>query len=273
MSKATLPLKFLCRATAIAAVFSAGVAVMSAQSLQVPALDTSSDVLFSSSTTEQVATPVTEASIVPTTPNFAEMMQYGGGQRQRYGRPRYRGSNTNADGSNKYIFYGGFGLQQPVGNTWHYYTPSYGFQVGGGRQFSKHFALPIEFNYDHMGLTGQTLTNQINLYNNGINYFCNLNATECATDGVTDYSALDGNAHVWSFTVDPTYTFFQGESVGAYAVAGVGFYHKVTNFLAPEEEEYCDPFYGICEPIEVECRDRPLHLERSGLQCGFRLDL
>ncbi len=38
----------------------------------------------------------------------AEGMQYG--QRRRYGAPRYRGGNTNADGSEKYSGYAGAGL-------------------------------------------------------------------------------------------------------------------------------------------------------------------
>ena len=207
---------------------------------QAPAIDTSGDSLFSSSTAETA--PTTEASLVPPV-NFANTMQYGGGQR-RYGRPRYRGGNSNQDGSAKWTFFAGAGLSQPVGNTWHYYTPSYGLQVGGGRQFNRNFALTLDFDYDHMGLTGQTLTNEITLYNNDINYYCSLNAAYCAANGITDYTSLDGNAHVWSFTIDPTYTFFQGESVGAYAVAGVGFYHKVTNFTTPATGIAYSPFYG-----------------------------
>jgi hypothetical protein len=100
-------------------------------------------------------------------------------------------------------------------------------------------------------MTGQTLNNQLTLYNNDINYYCSLPANQatCLADGVSDFASLDGNMHVWSFTVDPTETFLQTDSWGAYAVEGVGFYHKVSNFLAPEAEEYCDPFYGICEGI------------------------
>jgi hypothetical protein len=217
-------------------------------SLQTPVIDTSSDLLFSTSATEN-AEPVAEASLAPMTANFAELMQYGGRPRARGGRPRYRGANTNPDGSNKWTGYAGFGLVQPVGNTYHYYTPSWGLQVGFGRQWSKKFALPIEFDYDHAGLTGQTLGNQINLYNNDSNYFCNLNLTNqniCATYGITNpaYTSLDGNMHTWSFSVDPTYTFLQTESVGAYVVAGAGFYHKVTNFTTPSVQEYCDYIYG-----------------------------
>jgi hypothetical protein len=258
------------RSAALAAVLSAGVAVMGAQTVSqaatasdvpasvaadsvqpAPTVPAPASALFSSSAAQAAPDPVIEASLLPANP-FGDPMQYGGGQRGRYGnRPRYRGSNTNADGSNKWIFYGGFGLQQPIGNTWHYYTPSWGLQVGGGRQFNKHFALPIEFDYDHAGLTGQALKNQITLYNNDINYYCGLpaNSAACLADGAADFTSLDGNMHTWSFSIDPTETFFQSNSWGAYAVEDVGFYHKVTNFLAPEEEEYCDPYYGFCEPI------------------------
>ena len=123
---------------ALLAFFGAGIATLGAQTstvqpadLRVPALDTTNVSLFSSSADEQEA-PVAEASLHPTVVNFAEAMQYGGGQRHRYGKPRYRGANTNEDGSSKYIFYAGAGLTQPNGNTFHYLTPSYGIQVGGG---------------------------------------------------------------------------------------------------------------------------------------------
>jgi hypothetical protein len=205
--------------------------------LSVPTTGTS---LFSSSNDEQEGTPVVEASLHPTVENFANAMQYGGGQRRRYGKTRYRGANTNADGSAKYIFYGGAGLSQPVGNTFHYLTPSYGIQVGGGRQFNKHFAVPIEFDYDHFGFAGQTLANQSLIY---------------FGDPAPSDNGFDGSSHVWSFSVDPTYTLLDGADhggLGAYIVAGVGFYHKVANFTVPQEEEYCDPYYGICEPIEVQ---------------------
>jgi hypothetical protein len=229
-------------AAALLVCVGAGVSVMGAQtstpptsasSFQTPATSTGSGDLFSSSATEEASVPVTEASVVRVTPNFAEMMQYGGGQRKRYGRPRYRGNNTNGDGSSKYIFYGGAGLSQPIGNTWHYLTPSYGFEVGGGRQFSKHFAVPVEFNWDHFGFTKQTLNNQTTVYDALFG--------AGAVDGL-----LDGNSHIWSFSVEPTVTFYQGEAWGAYAEVGAGFYHKTATFTLPQTGQYCDPYYGVC---------------------------
>jgi len=249
MSRATFSHHILRNAVALSAVFGAA-AVLSAQStiqtsqapstipaaevsLQVPALDTSKDVLFSSSATENADAPVAEASLAPMTPNFAEMMQYGG--RARAGRPRYRGANTNPDGSNKWTGYAGFGFQQPVGNTYKYFTPGWALQVGFGRQYSRHFAIPIEFDWDSMSLSKSALGNESYIYTfiaNGVG------------DPVASDNGIDANAHVWSFSIDPRFTFAGSDkaSWGAYVLADVGFYHKVTNFTAPELETVCTYF-------------------------------
>jgi hypothetical protein len=254
MSTATFSQHIARGAVALTAIFGAA-AALSAQTtiqpttqsaaqvnFQVPALDTSKDALFSSSATENADAPVAEASLVPMTPNFAEMMQYGG--RARAGRPRYRGANTNPDGSNKFTAFGGFGFQQTAGNTWKYYTPSWGLQVGFGRQWSKFFALPIEFDYDHAGLTASTLTNQAAVYNQTATQYNNANPNCASSTNGCAYAPnpLDGNMHIWSFSFDPTETFFHGQGWGAYAVEGVGFYHKVTNFVTPESVEFIDAF-------------------------------
>lgn len=235
------------RTVASMAILSAGFGIASAQSsvqtattdtvaaqpalnVQAPAIDTSSASLFSSSSDSSADATTTEASLNPATGvNFANYMQYGGGQRRRYGQPRYRGSNTNQDGSPKYTFFAGVGLVQPIGNTYHYLTPSYGLGFGGGRNFNHIFGLLAQFDYDHFGFTGQTLSNQSYIY------FGDSNPSD---------NGLDGSSHIWSFTLDPIVNFYQGKTVGAYAVLGVGFYHKVANFTTPQVEE---TFYGDYE--------------------------
>lgn len=259
MLKLNLPTVLARNVVALMAISGVGVTAMGAQApaeqpqtvqakpsldLSVPALDTSSVQLFSSSAEEDAAAPVAVASLHPTVANFGEGMQYGGGQRRRYGRPRYRGANTNEDGSSKYIFYGGAGLSQPMGNTFHYLTPSWGLQVGGGRQFNRHFAVPIEFDYDHFGMAGETLQNQQNLYNYFIGLYDASTGGPADPNYITPISGLDGSSHVWSFSVDPTYTVYSGEGLGAYVVAGVGFYHKTATFTVPSTQEYCDYYYG-----------------------------
>ena len=210
--------------------------------LQTPGLDAARPAMFSSSSADN------EVAVNTDHFNFVDAMQYGGGGR-RYGRPRYRGSNTNADGSSKYDFFAGAGFTQPVGNTYHYLTPSYSFQVGGGRQFNKNLALNLQFDWDNFGFNGRTIGNQIYIYDTLFG--------QGAVDGL-----LDGHSHIWSFSLDPTYTIYSGPGLGAYIVGGVGFYHKVANFTIPQLVEGYDEFgypveYEANEPIDSYVSNAP----------------
>jgi hypothetical protein len=159
---------------------------------------------------------------------------------RRYGRrPVYADSSHNADGSSKYTFFGGAGVTIPTGGTHAYFSPSYDFQVGGGRNFNKKLAAVVEFDWHNFGIQTGTLNNLLGIYQT----LCGEN---CTSDG-SELSEVDGHAHVWSFTVGPQYTFFQADKVGAYVIGGVGFYHKVTDFTTPAIGEYCDPYYGCYE--------------------------
>ena len=158
--------------------------------------------------------------------------------RRRYGRPRYNDSRHNPDGSDKYAFVVGGGISIPTGDTHKTLTPSYAFQVGAGRNFNKNFALMAQFDYDNFGFQAQTLFDQQSLYN----YYCT--AGQAANNQCTQIAGLDGTTHVWSFTLNPVYTFYNTEGLGAYVVGGVGFYHKVANFTVPATGVGYDPYYG-----------------------------
>jgi len=164
--------------------------------------------------------------------------------RRRYGRPNYADSHTNADGSNKFAFMVGAGLTSPVADTGKYLTPNYDFQVGAGRNWSRKFGVLAQFDYDKFGFQGSTLQNQQNLYNQGI--------PSSSADFVT---SLDGTSHVWSFSLNPTYTFLTGETYGFYAVGNVGFYHKTANFFVPATQEACT-LYGCFEYAADETIDK-----------------
>lgn len=210
-------------------------------SLQFPVPDTSTQ-LFSSSSDQNAqnapaASTTTEASLNPASgTNFANYMQYGGGQRRRYGKPTYRGNNTTADGTPKYTGEFGAGFTQPIGNTWKYLTPSYTIGGGFGRNFNRQLGLLLQVDYDHFGFTGNTLNDQSGLYFSG--------------DTNPNDNGLDGTSHIWSVSLNPVYTIASGSSggFGLYAVGGVGFYHKVANFTIPQQQTYCDPYYG-CQLI------------------------
>lgn len=158
----------------------------------------------------------------------ANAMQYG--QRRRYGAPRYRGGNTNPDGSEKYTAYVGGGFNSPVGDNSDYLTTSWGLQAGAGRNFNRHFGVNVEFDFDKFGMTGDTINQQAFRYD------------PLNENGIQGY--LDANSHIWSISLQPVYQIYSGQGLGAYLTGGVGFYHKVANFTLPSEQEYCDAFYG-----------------------------
>lgn len=158
-------------------------------------------------------------------------MQYG--QRRRYGAPRYRGGNTNADGSEKYTFFAGAGFTAPVGDNSSYLGPSYSFQVGAGRNFNAHLGLNLQFDWDNFSVSGDS----INSYANTI------------AGDPTNENGFGAHSHIWSFTLNPTYQIYSGPGLGAYVVVGGGFYHKETTFTIPEVGEGYD-YYGY--PYEYE---------------------
>lgn len=154
--------------------------------------------------------------------------------RRSYGKPRYSDSTHNADGSNKWTFLVGGGFTLPVGGTHAYFTPSYKFQAGGGRNFNKNFGVLAQFDWDNFGIQTKTLNTLLPIYAS----LCGFGCTG------TSINQIGGTGHDWSFTLNPVYNFAQGDTMGAYVVGGVGFYHKNTVFTTPTVGTYCDPFYG-----------------------------
>jgi len=155
--------------------------------------------------------------------------------RRRYRRPNYSDSHTNPDGSPKYTFAIGGGLTLPTGDTHKYLKTSYTFQVGAGRNFNKTFGVLAQFDWANFGFQDSTLRNQQALYNG------NLDPSD------PNYIArLNGNSHVWSFSINPIVNYYTSDTWGAYAIGGVGFYHKIADFTVPAIGTYCDPYYGYC---------------------------
>ncbi len=152
------------------------------------------------------------------------------GRRRSYGRSRYEDRLHNSDGSTRYAFVAGAGLNTPVANTGKFYTPSYDVIAGGGYNFNKMFGVLAEFHYDHLGVTGGAINAEYN----------NLLALGATTD---DLAGFDANAHIYAITVNPVVTYTGDRSrFGAYATAGVGYYHKSTNFTLPSYGTVCDYF-------------------------------
>ena len=206
---------------------------LSFQTAAVPSFSTSSDApAFSSSLSPETegynptqAANQQLASLEKFNLPGAEGMQYG--QRRRYGAPRYRGGNTNADGSEKYGGFVGGGFTAPTGNNSSYEGPSWAFQVGAGRNFNKHVGVNLQFDWDNFSVS-----------NDAINTYAGIFAGD-----PTNTNGFGAHSHVWSITLDPTYQIYSGPGLGAYVVVGGGFYHKETSFTIPEIGSSYD-YYG-----------------------------
>jgi len=181
---------------------------------------------------------------------------------RRYGRPNFSAKTSNSDGSAKYEFLAGAGAALPLGNTHVYETPNWGFQAGGVRNFNRNFGVILQFDYDHFGLQAATINNQTYIYNT------RLSSTPAqVAAGTCGVTGLDGNNHVWSFTLNPTFTLATQGLWNAYAVLGGGFYHKVTNFTQPTTQEECS-IYG-CGYFSVNSNIDHYTSNAAGVNSGF----
>jgi hypothetical protein len=245
-TRASQTIRFMARAAALALVAAATTIAVQAQSDSAPAphldlhasLDqpvnpttptTASDTSYSSSISSVPSDTVAVERL-----NFDPHDALQPPPRRSYGKPRYADSTHNADGSNKWTFIVGGGFTLPVGGTHAYFTPSYKFQVGGGRAFNKSFAVLAQFDWDNFGIQTNTLNQLLPIYA----LLCGFGCTG------TPITQIGGSGHDWSFTLDPVYNFLQGDTMGAYVVGGVGYYHKVTTFTTPTIGTECSPFYG-----------------------------
>lgn len=175
--------------------------------------------------------------------------------RRKYSRPNYNDSRTNADGSAKYTFFVGGGFTLPVGGTHNYLATSYDFQAGAGRNFNKTFGVNVQFDWDNFGFQTATLNKQLAIYNGPFFEY-----------GIPQ---LGGTSHVWSFTVDPVANFYTSDTFGAYAVGGLGFYHKTANFTTPVLAQACD-FYG-CYTYQANATVDKYTSNAFGVNAGFGL--
>lgn len=113
----------------------------------------------------------------------------------------------------------GGGFNAPTGSDNSYITWGGNFTVGGGLHLTNRLALLAEYQFMDDKLPGAL---------------------------IAETGASGGNAHIWSFTLDPVFDLFPKSTNSVYITGGGGFYRKVTNFTDPELTEYCSYFY--CEP-------------------------
>lgn len=119
----------------------------------------------------------------------------------------------------------GGGFNGPTSSSSPYITWGGNFTLGGGVRINPYFKLLLEYQFIDDKLPGAL---------------------------IAETGANGGNAHIWSFTLDPVVDLMPKRSNGVYITGGGGFYRKVTNFTDPVEVEYCSYYYcGIGTQNEV----------------------
>jgi hypothetical protein len=179
--------------------------------------DTSSSASYSSSQSGLTQTELAEF-VLPAAPTPSGS---GGGGGQ-YGNG---GGSHGFLHNHSWTFEAGGGFNAPIGNdtdqagvvstpvpviTW-----GGNFTVGGGLRFSKWLSALAEYQFIGDKLPGALIAD-----------------VNSATGGADDISA--GNTHINSITGSPVIDLLPKRTNGVYLVGGFGWYHKSTNFQAPE---------------------------------------
>jgi hypothetical protein len=104
-------------------------------------------------------------------------------------------------------------LGNSIDNGWNIY-------FGGGYAFTPQFETNFEVGYNGFGLTSGLI-----------------NAA----------GTPNGDAHLWSFTVDPKFRLGRERRIDPYVVVGVGYYRRTVNFTQPVVVPVTgfDPFFGF----------------------------
>lgn len=121
----------------------------------------------------------------------------------------------------------GGGFNAPIGNDTPYITWGGNFTVGAGVRFSREISVLMEYQYMDNKLPGA---------------FIGAANIACSSASGTDCGITGGDAHFNSITGSPVIDLTPRLSNGLYLVGGWGWYHKSTNFSAPQA--VFSPFYG-----------------------------
>jgi hypothetical protein len=127
---------------------------------------------------------------------------------------------SQAQDDHRFTFHGGAGVSPLVGdvstrldNGWHI-----GF--GGGYNFTRHFTTTLDYSYNGYGVSDRVLS---------------------------EAQVPDGNAHMWSITVNPKLRLNPNGKFDPYVIGGVGYYRRTVQFTKPAIADVFifDPFFGV----------------------------
>jgi len=122
--------------------------------------------------------------------------------------------------------YGGGGYTSVTGSVSSRLDGGGNFQVGAGYKFNPIFSINGTFNFDQLGITRRALN---------------------------EANEPDGNARVYTFTVDPKITVPLGKGFSAYVLAGGGWLRRTVEYTQPTlaATYLFDPWFGYYGPVYI----------------------
>ena len=164
--------------------------------------------------------------------------------------PGWNSGWRNADGSLKLALAFGGGYDTSAGATRKYQGVGWNYRMGAGYRLNRRFAALVEYGFDHFGIPQSQAPY---IYRNFLN----------------PPTSVDGNIHLWSVTLEPTFNYFQTEHYGGYLVGGGGFYRKLTSINLPANQ--CVLFGGFpaCFPVTAAMTHTSNNAGGANLGAGF----
>ena len=117
-------------------------------------------------------------------------------------------------------FHVGAGVSPLVGDISSRLDNGWNVTFGGGYNFTSHLSATLDYAYNGFGVSRRVLT---------------------------EAQVPDGNAHMWSITVNPKLRLNPHGRVDPYLVGGVGYYRRTVQFTKPAVVSvfFFDPFFGV----------------------------
>jgi len=152
----------------------------------------------------------------------------------------------------RWTFNVGAGPTAAVGTMHGRLNTGWNFNGGAGINVSNPFAVMLDFGYNTFGISDQALT-QLN--------------------------EPDGNARIYSVTIDPMLRIGYDHRIGAYIIGGAGWYRRTVEFTQPTTAvvPFFDPWFGYfgqaAIPADVVIGSRTIDTGGANIGAGFTVGM
>jgi opacity protein-like surface antigen len=124
---------------------------------------------------------------------------------------------AHAQEHSKWLFNIGGGIGFPQGDLGSFVNDGGHFVIGGGYNFARHFGVDSEFMWHDLPINS-------------------------ATKQLLQTPGASARQYAWTF--NPIFHFPLGQHFGAYAIGGIGWYHRSGETTTPGVGVVCDPYWS-----------------------------